>query len=144
MEIKGKRELGFFPGIVKGPLVPYDYKTNSGARAMEIEWIEKGSLSDNLFSVYYNGGGYFADAEKYPNVKVLAVYKKEKLPAIVECEVKDGKAVLSGVHFEYDASLIKDDKYFENIIASLLQNNKKREKLLKMVFEHLSLKLKTN
>lgn len=97
IEVIGPRELGFYPGLVRGPiLADYDYHSDRGALIAPIRWI----TSDDIVNVYYNGGGYFVDAEKYENVKVLAVYEGNELPAIVECRVGRGKAILSGVHFE--------------------------------------------
>lgn len=142
IEVKGPRELCFFPGVVRGPLFPYDYKSSSGARAIKIKWMEEDILKDKEFRVYYNGGGYFVDADKFQNVKVLAMYNDEKFPAIVECSVKKGKAILSGTHFEYNSFLIKDNEYYKNIISDLQDGEKNRVVLLKAILQRLDLKTK--
>jgi len=65
-EVLGDRELAFFSGIVRGPfLAPYDYKSESGARSANITWKDPLEFQKNtLFTVYYNGGGYFVDASR--------------------------------------------------------------------------------
>lgn len=106
-QVTGTRELSFFPGVVVGPtLAPYDYFSHSGARAASIRWKGDGELCPREpYLVYYNGGGHFPGAEMYPGVKVLATYEgSDRLPAIIECQVKKGIALLSGVHFEYEAT----------------------------------------
>jgi len=90
LEILGERELKFYSGIVKGPVYgTFDYYSRNGASAIEIEWEE------NLF-VYFNGGGTFVGGSS----KTLAYYPN-KTPAIIEIDVGLGKAILSGVHFEF-------------------------------------------
>ena len=77
LEVLGNRELSFFKGRAVGPiLAPYDYKTQSGARAAKIRTI----LTD--VTVFYNCGGFFENAESYPNTKVIATYENN-LPAII-------------------------------------------------------------
>ena len=105
LEVKGVRELAFFPGTVKGPiLAPYDYETSSGVRAAKISWKGGAPFKTNsTFVVYYNGGGYFAEAAREEHTKILASYSLgNDFPAIIEIQVGKGKAILSGVHFEYD------------------------------------------
>jgi biotin--protein ligase len=61
------------------------------------------------FKSYYNGGGVFADAEKFADrgVEVLASYTEpldvdggQGSAAVVYCEVGEGNAVLTGTHPE--------------------------------------------
>ncbi|NGX38091.1 MAG: hypothetical protein K1000chlam2_01262 [Chlamydiae bacterium] len=48
------------------------------------------------------------DAKVKANVSILGTYDEGgKYPAIIECAVGKGKALLSGVHFEYCHSLIQ-------------------------------------
>ncbi|NGX27331.1 MAG: hypothetical protein K940chlam6_01265 [Chlamydiae bacterium] len=121
-EINEKRELKFFPGVVRGPiLAPYDYKTNSGTRAAKI--FTRGG--ESLF-VFYNGGGYFSQAEQEKNVSILATYE-DGLPAIIECKVGRGIAILSGVHFEYDPELLdNEDVFLKPHIPNIASSNKRR------------------
>ncbi len=52
-----------------------------------------------------NGGGFFENAEQYPNTKVVATYEND-LPAFILINYGKGKYLLSGVHFEYDPFLL--------------------------------------
>lgn len=141
IEVTGARELKFFPGIVRGPLFPYYYNSNKGAKILNINW-KAAEINNRKFKVYYNGGGYFVNAEYYPTVKVLAVYDKEKYPAIVECQVNKGKAILSGVHFEYNSPLAINDNYHKNLAVALARSEKDRMVLVKVILTRLKLKVK--
>lgn len=143
LEVLGKRELSFFPGIVRGPiLADYDYKSESGARAAKVV-LKNTSLLQEIshFTVYYNGGGCFVDADKKNNTTILAYYGTEgQEAAIIECHVGLGKAMLSGVHFEYDPNLIDDDnKYLKQIIPMLKDGNSQRIQLVQYLLERLNL-----
>ena len=124
LEVTGSRELNFFAGKAIGPiLATYDYSSRKGVRAAKIST----SFTDapNL-SVYYNGGGYFADADLFANTKVLAVYESG-LPAIIKTNYGKGIAILSGVHFEYNpSSLDLDDEYLHNIAPVLHKSERQR------------------
>ncbi len=99
------RELGFFPGVAKGPvLAPYSPMSKAGVRIAKIK------TTQDVCNVYFNGGCYFEEATQYPNVHVLACYCNEgfeELPAVIECTVGNGKALLSGVHFEVSAENLR-------------------------------------
>lgn len=129
LEVLGSRELNFFKGKAVGPiLAPYDYKTQSGSRAAKIYPINP-DLLENVTKtvVFYNGGGFFAEAEKYENTTVIARYEN-KLPAIILIKHGKGKAILSGVHFEYQPYLLDSkDFYIKKIIDELDNNNDSRE-----------------
>jgi glutamine amidotransferase-like uncharacterized protein len=143
IEVQGKRELSFFPGIVRGPvLAPYDYRTKIGARAAKIHWSDHlGFQNKSVFTVFYNGGGYFVDAKTKKQTNILASYDvEEEFAAIVECQIGRGKVILSGVHFEYDPFLLDDtDDYLQQIIPSLKNENGKRIQLLQHLLERLNL-----
>ena len=101
LEVVGKRELAFFPGTGRGPAYgpgTYQYDSESGAQATNLS----DSFYENSFKTYFNGGCYFAEAEKYQQIKTLSRYLD--IPgtpsAIIECPIGKGKAILSGVHFE--------------------------------------------
>lgn len=135
LEVQGERELAFFPGIVRGPvLAPFDYRTESGARAAKLYGVVN-------TTVYYNGGGYFVDALAKDNVQVLAWYDlEEKNAAIIECQVGLGKAILSGVHFEYDPNLLdRKDSYLSLLIPTLICQNDKRLELVSYILKKLNL-----
>ena len=134
MEVQGERELALFQGVVKGPiLAPYDYLSQSGARAAQLIWNgEEGFAKGELFTVFYNGGGYFVGASDYQDVSVLAFYDTERgLPAIIQCKVGQGTAILSGAHFEYNPFLLdSQDPYLGEILPPIFEGNDARELLL--------------
>ena len=141
LEVQGERELAFFPGVVKGPvLAPYDYLSQSGARGAQLIWdAEEAFAKGELFTVFYNGGGYFVGASECPDISVLAFYDTERsLPAIIHCRVGCGTAILSGVHFEYNPFLLdSQDPYLEKILPAIFQGNERRECLLTHLLERL-------
>lgn len=144
LEVLGGRELAFYPGTVRGPvLAPYDYASSRGARAARITCLERPLLHSD-FRVYYNGGGYFAGAKDFPNVTVLAAYGSIHChPCIVECRPGLGKAILSAVHFEYDAQwLDSKDPDLARLIPILQDENDQRLILVRHLFSRLGLKLK--
>jgi biotin--protein ligase len=127
LEVKGERELGFFPGVVRGPhLAPFDYESQSGARAARL--FVSGERDEPV--VYFNGGGYFDDADAYSDVEVLAWYDAEhKYAAIVRRKIGKGVAVLSGVHFEYDPELLDPtDPYLAEILFQLREGDAARRR----------------
>jgi len=140
LEVLGERELAFFPGTVRGPnLAPYVYRSERGALAAHILWKDALKFpQDTPFTVYYNGGGYFVDAESKNNVHVLATYDTPDRPAaIVECEIGSGKAILSSVHFEFDPALFDPkDPYLEAIKAEMSENQN-RLNLVQHLLERL-------
>ena len=148
LEVIGKRDLSFFPGRAEGPvLAPYDYKVNSGARVASVKWLNQDSdlPKNSIFPAYFNGGCYFVEAHKFPEVTSLASYvepngDKNKV-AILVIKVGKGRALLSGVHFEYDPELMdKNDPYLKEIRKDLLLKEKDRAKLLRSLFKHLEIK----
>ncbi|KAF9941050.1 biotin holocarboxylase synthetase [Modicella reniformis] len=81
-EVQGSRELKFFPGECRGVVYPgFVYDSEQGASSVKIQ------LNDDAFArdrqgfeetrVYFNGGGYFVDAEKYPNTQILGWYSEK-------------------------------------------------------------------
>ena len=142
LEVIGSRELAFFPGIVRGPiLAPYDYRTNSGSRATEIHLSPVLQLSSCV--VFYNGGGYFVDAGRMPSIIVLATYPiGPDFASIVECRCGQGKAILSGVHFEYDTGILDDsDPDYQLLIPALENSNQERLVLIQQLLKRLNILL---
>lgn len=143
LEVLGKRELSFFPGTVRGPiLADYDYKSLSGARAAKIMLQDSSPLQElSHCMVYYNGGGYFVDADKKNNTTILACYDTEgQKAAIIECQIGSGTAILSGVHFEYDPNLMDaNNKYLREILPTLKTENAQRIRLLEYLLGRLNL-----
>lgn len=144
LEVQAQRELGFFPGTIKGPvLAPYNYHNESGARAAKIRWHDPAGFPlKSSFTLYYNGGGYFVDAHKKPDVSILAYYAMpKKCAALVECRIGKGKAILSGVHFEHDPfHLDQNNEFLKPLIPYLIKKNHQRQQLI----AHLLQRLKQN
>lgn len=153
LEITGARELKFFPGLVSGPTyIGFDERKTEnidGIRAVQINWNGDTKLTESEFVVYYNGGGHFVAAENYPNIKLLAYHASKEnasnanLAAIVECNVGAGKAILSGVHFEWDPQLI-DTKRSPSLLSikqQLIQGNTARLVLAKHLLTRLGIDL---
>ena len=97
LQVIEKRELKFFDGKVVGPaygLGTYDYQSERGARFAKL------LTADGFFYAYYNGGPTFQG--NFENANILASYADLPgyPPAIIECKIGLGKAILSGVHVE--------------------------------------------
>ena len=138
LEVLGERELGFFKGSAMGPiLAPYDYKSQSGSRAATIDTILPHA---SKAIVFYHGGGFFNHANAYPNTQVIGTYDNQ-LPAIILINYGKGKVLLSGVHFEYDPSLLDtNDPYIQKIIKPLRANNPIRKQLFKNLMQLIGIK----
>ncbi|MEI8320981.1 MAG: BPL-N domain-containing protein [Alphaproteobacteria bacterium] len=145
LEVLGERKLIFFPDTVKGPLLkPYEYNSYSGACAASIHTPILNSL--NFLKVYYNGGGYFVNAQEYSDVNVIADYdvsdNQKPAAAIVQINYGKGKVILSGVHWEYDPALLDgNDTYLKPIIADLSEYEQKRILLGKHLVHMLDLEV---
>lgn len=138
LEVIGERELLFFPGVGKGPAYgpgTFEYESEKGAQAAHIS----APFFEGTFKTYFNGGCYFPEAENFGKVSILSKYLDlpEKPPAVIECCIGRGKAILSGVHFEIGVSdpnttltrgfrktLLEHEKrrlvFFEEVINKLL------------------------
>lgn len=97
LEVCEERELCFFNGKAVGPAYgkgTFEYGSEKGAR------LAKVGDGQNSFLVYYNGGCIFEG--DLSTVKVMARYLElpDQPPAIIECSIGQGKAILSGVHLE--------------------------------------------
>lgn len=128
-EIEEDRELAFFQGIAEGCLYnhkPYSYEGHTSASAAEIE------TSEGLLHVYYNGGCTFKNYQTFKDLGVLATYVdfKPHSPAIIECKIKCGLAILSGVHFEVSASLCENEPELYDFLKS---SEEKRGKLFESI-----------
>ncbi|KAF8984179.1 biotin holocarboxylase synthetase [Entomortierella lignicola] len=160
LEVQGSRDLKFFPGECRGAVYPgFVYGSETGARAAMIrldnDLFSKDQLGFDETKVYFNGGGYFVDAEKYQNTQVLAWYGNEPgqispgalspKAAIIVCQVGLGLAVLSGVHPEYDATIMdpKDPEYGPqpNVVTRLLETERERRVLLGRILAKMGLKV---
>lgn len=136
LEVMGPRELGFFPGVARGPVFPgFQYKNNSGGRACSVRLTPHavslvrgmfpdetktfvGALEPDLSLIarfYLNGGCSFVTPDTRTSagkvrVDVLGEYQDmdgyEGFAAVVQCHAGKGTAVLSGVHFEASPSML--------------------------------------
>jgi len=100
LEVCGQRELAFFPGKAIGPAYGpglFRYENDQGARPASIQWEKGNSL------IYFNGGCYFHEAEKFSSTSILARYNDlpDSPAACVFCDFGQGAALLSGIHPEY-------------------------------------------
>lgn len=123
LEVIGDRPLQFFPGVAKGPAYGngrFVYENSSGAEA---------ALLSPKVHCYFNGGCYFADAEQFENVEVLARYEEidGNPAAIISCLVGKGRALLSGVHLEYSSQDVDNQR----ILPKLKKDEEKRRALLR-------------
>lgn len=140
LEVTGARDLALFSGQSIGPvLAPYDYKSCAGCRSAKVNWVDK---AKSVY-LYYNGGGYFKEADNFPNVKVIAKYKDKialNLPAIIQIKYGQGIVILSGVHFEYAPEQAKT--YWtrsENDMHKIRMTNEIRTELIRDVLNKLKI-----
>ncbi|MCT4696889.1 MAG: BPL-N domain-containing protein [Candidatus Cardinium sp.] len=134
IEVIGSRALGLFQGVVKGPiLAPYCYGSYKGASAARVLI----TTDAQACYLYYNGGGYFVDADKIDDTTVLARYQYGEA-AIIQCKYGLGRVILSGVHIEYDPYMMRAPS-LKSIRKTLKRYNRQRIKLLKHLLALLSI-----
>ncbi len=97
LEVCEERELSFFSGTAVGPAYgkgTFEYQSEKGAFWAKI------ATANGIFFSYYNGGCFFEG--DFTHTKILAHYLDlpNHPPAIIECPIGKGKAILSGVHLE--------------------------------------------
>ncbi len=136
-EVLEERELKFFPGKAVGTLFNpglFSYESEAGAAAIEI------TFNGRVIQTYYNGGCYFEDTEKYvSSVEILSKYVKYNKPAIILCTVGQGKAILSGVHLEYDAKYIIEDQYSQDIKRLIQETDSERLYLIGSILKRFDM-----
>ncbi|ELR09082.1 biotin holocarboxylase synthetase [Pseudogymnoascus destructans] len=159
MEVVGKRELSFFPGICRGcAFKGFVYQSEAGACAAELT-VETESFAGidcpKSFKSYYNGGGVFVDAANFKSggVEVLATYSKDTdvdggdcgtraRAAAVFCKIGDGCAVLTGPHPEFAAANL-DAKSggldYAKMIEDLVEGDNLRESFMKACLTKMGL-----
>jgi len=75
----------------------------------------------------------------------LGKYEKTNTPAIVECSIKLGKAILTGIHPEFiPSSLNSSDEDLKNILPSLLLHDSRRVILFRSLLKNLGMELTEN
>lgn len=139
LEITADRELKFYPDSAIGPAYGngYYYQDERAARIAHL------SLPQKNLSSFYNGGCYFAHAQQYPSIKILAKYRDipDTPAAIIECSVGQGTALLCGVHPEYSAKTIKtsQDPYLQELLPQLAAIEQDRKDLFTHLLDRLSI-----
>lgn len=106
LEVSGPRELSFFPGVAIGPAFgpsTFEYNSERWAKAVRVRW------GNEICHSYYNGGCYFIQEKNDPLVEVLARYDEIKgtPAAIVQIRCGKGTALLTGIHPEFDVSVMR-------------------------------------
>ena len=130
------RELGFYPGTCKGPaLGDYNPLEPVGVKAAPLLLRD----SSQEISVYYNGGGSFPEAKKFPGVAVLATYKETGSPAIIKMKVGEGTCLLTGVHLEYPADELAPCELKPGVKEELLFFKRERIAFLKHILQELGI-----
>ncbi|TPX69617.1 hypothetical protein SpCBS45565_g02331 [Spizellomyces sp. 'palustris'] len=153
-EVVGKRDLGFWPGTGKGSIAEgFVYGTEQGAKAVGVRVDTKvlaGWAGPEDLPLYVNGGPWFAldtDVKPEDQPNVLAWYtdsleSKTSKPAIVECAIEKGRAILSGPHIEYRIDTSKhSDPDVQRILEPLSASESLRVQLVRKLLERLGLKL---
>lgn len=155
MEVSGPRELGFFPGTCRGCVYKgFSYGSHEGSRAVAMKTTSALVDVPDTVTTYYNGGGMFMDASKYPGVEVLARYVGETdvsdsgdMAAVIYTKVGKGDVLLSGTHPEFLPSLMKpekDDWHFQHVVSELEKEDAGRRQFLRACLIKLGLKVNTD
>ncbi|CAL9730887.1 biotin--protein ligase [Monosporozyma unispora] len=151
LEVTGRRDLAFFPGIGRGPAYNgFQYNSESGARAAKIKTCN----GEELYN-YYNGGGVFVDADIKDGVEVLAHYLQPtdvpwadfddpsiKPAAVVLCKSGKGKILLTGTHPEFIPRILersKDHDLLKPIVSTLRGCDDKRKDFVRMILSKTGL-----
>ena len=137
LEVTGSRELAFFPGQGFGPAYGnevFQYETSQGARLASLQLSEGGRNA----RVFFNGGCLFKHAEAYAGVNIIARYAD--LPgrpaAIVVCQIGKGKAILSGVHPEYNSKHVEtDDTHLKRLVPEMAIAEEGRRQLFRSILD---------
>lgn len=144
LEVRGFRELAFFPGLARGPALgvgSYKYEDDQSAIVIQLR-REKSNI---CLSSYFSGGCYFVAASNTPGVEVLFTYdglsafgETSPMAAIISCQVGEGKAILSGVHPEYSAVELKRLRYrYPALVEKLAEMESERAALMAIVVDEL-------
>ncbi|MDP1835800.1 MAG: BPL-N domain-containing protein [Chlamydiales bacterium] len=130
LEVKGTRELAFFPGLAEGPvygLGRYRYDSEESGKAALV------NIQGQTLHIYYNGGCSFRDVHLFePSINVLGSYQDagdKPLAAIIQCQVGKGTVILSGVHLDYRPQCVKN-QVPDELVELLEKSDASRIKLL--------------
>eukprot|EP00474_Spongospora_subterranea_P000607 CRZ01065.1 hypothetical protein [Spongospora subterranea] len=130
------RELKLINGKAVNAFTEYEYDNRVGARTPQVHptWDD-----DRTFVFYCHGGSVFELDPEDKNMTVLAELDDGR-PVIVLGKVGAGKALVSGVHFEYDPkSVFFHETKHEDVVKVLHQNEHQRAGFIRKLLEHLKL-----
>lgn len=107
-EIVEKRSLNFFPGVAIGAVNPgFEYANDQCAVAAKVELFDMSSPEAVFF---LNGGCRFDFTGVHAREwSIIGRYSVDGTASIIKGSVGLGQVLLSGVHFEYSASLLGGD-----------------------------------
>ncbi len=98
--IAGPRELAFFKGTARGPLVtPYHAVTNEGLAFVPLHY--KGKTAH----VYYKGGPVMQVCDETERIAEFC-YKNVQYPAVIKRNIGRGTAIAISPHIEYTDSFL--------------------------------------
>lgn len=152
-EVVGKRELGFFPGICRGPVFPAQmYNNERGGRQVKLD-VDKTFFQGydlSSFRCYYEDGGSFVNAHTFQdsNISVIATYTDETAletqgrAAAVHCPVGNGQAVLIAVHPEFapeDLYKYKNNYKYAEMMKTLKNDTASRYEFLSACLRRIGL-----
>ncbi|AAY61588.1 biotin-ligase, N terminal family protein [Rickettsia felis str. Pedreira] len=101
-------------------LAPYYYNSNKGARAAYLKINPTLNLNIKDCYAFYNGGGYFVDAENTKNTEIIASYEDNKPALIKNQSLNNIRKILKA----YDTERIKLLNYIlDFFINSLIERN---------------------
>ena len=142
LQVFGDRPFKFFNGKAIGPInKKFKYSSEDGASATKIRLNTEDQIE---FYTYLNGGCYFEPKKCFLDsyhslAKYISSEEHNGKDAIVTCSTGfNGKCVLSGVHFEFDAyKLDLDNENIRlNVIDKLTKMNEPSNKELSKCIEY--------
>lgn len=139
LEVCAERSLRFFPGVARGPAYgpnKYSYEDARGVEAAPVTWE-----GENC-PIYFNGGCLFDGHELHPHVHPISRYSDlAGLPAaMLDIPVGRGRAILSGVHIEYQPCYLNPaDPYLKRLIPIFEEAEPKRRQVFRSLLSRLGL-----
>jgi len=152
LQVDAPRELALFPGVGRGCVYRgFAYDSEAGARAtrVTVNTTHMVDLAAASVSVYYNGGCTFdqpnqQQQQQHQQHQTLAWYPNDEegkgQPAMIECRVGKGVAVMSGVHLEYDTRLANPASDLPAVVQGLEADDQARALLMRSTLRRLGLK----
>lgn len=140
-----------FTGIGRGPAYPgFEYGTSKGVHAVPVTF--QSPHFSGTFHAFIDGGGAFIPSDpskpgsEVIDVTPLAQYQdlEDNPAAIVKTEVgrKGGKAILSGVHLEFDTIVkVQSDPKLASLHEDFSNSIESQNKALKSILMLLGLEV---